>query len=134
MPTMAAQNYYRVSVKGIVIDEQGRILLVRESDGWWDMIGGGVDHGEEPLDALVREIKEETGLTISHVSPAPCCFVIALRRSGDGYAANVVYEITLEDLNFTPSDECQELRFFTKQEIKSLQAFPNVHKLAEALP
>ena len=34
--------FYRVSVKGIVADEQGRILLVRESDGTWDMLGGGV--------------------------------------------------------------------------------------------
>ena len=46
--------FYRVSVKGIVIDEQGRILLARESDGTWDMLGGGLDHGENPIACLKR--------------------------------------------------------------------------------
>ena len=55
--------FYRVSVKGIVIDDQSRILLARESDGTWDMLGGGLDHGEDPIVCLKREIQEESGLT-----------------------------------------------------------------------
>lgn len=51
--------FYRVSVKGIVIDSQNRILLARESDGTWDMLGGGLDHGEDPITCLKREIQEE---------------------------------------------------------------------------
>ena len=43
------------------------LLLTRNSDrgphpGWWSLPGGGIDHGEEPRDALVREVLEETGL------------------------------------------------------------------------
>ena len=56
----------RVSVSGIhvVADE---ILLVRASSltevpGRWFLPGGGVEHGEHPTEALVREMKEETGL------------------------------------------------------------------------
>ena len=47
------------------------VLLTRMSDhtripGRWPLPGGGIDHGEEPRAALVREVYEETGL---HVEP-----------------------------------------------------------------
>jgi hypothetical protein len=36
---------------------------------------------------------------------------------------NVVFEATVSDLNFTPSDECVEIRFVTVGEINSLETF-----------
>jgi 8-oxo-dGTP diphosphatase len=43
------------------------LLLTRNSargphPGWWTLPGGGIDHGEEPRDTVVREVREETGL------------------------------------------------------------------------
>lgn len=125
--------FYRVSVKGIVIDEQGRILLARESDGTWDMLGGGLDHGENPIACLKREIHEETGLTVTKVWPEPKYFVTAHKVTNNIYIANVVYQIELENLDFTPSDECEELRFFSAQEMSELQLPPNMQKLHEIL-
>lgn len=48
---------------GVVLDADGRVLLGRRSDtGNWALPGGIIDPGEEPADAAVREIFEETGV------------------------------------------------------------------------
>jgi 8-oxo-dGTP pyrophosphatase MutT (NUDIX family) len=48
---------------GVVLDGQGRVLLGRRSDnGRWALPGGIVDPGEQPADAAVREVHEETGV------------------------------------------------------------------------
>ncbi|GAA4916651.1 8-oxo-dGTP diphosphatase [Stackebrandtia albiflava] len=63
------QSRFRIAAYGVVWDSQGRILLARASEravnpGWWFLPGGGVNHGEHPRDAVVREFAEETGLTV----------------------------------------------------------------------
>ena len=127
--------YYRVSVKGIVIDDDGRIMLSRQDDGTWDLLGGGLNHEEDPIAGLKREIFEETGLRVMSVSANPKYFVTAPRSgvSLQTYLANVIYEITLENLDFVPSDECQELRFLSKVEMAKINLSPNVEKLLELL-
>jgi 8-oxo-dGTP diphosphatase len=125
--------FYRVSVKGVVIDGQGRILLAREANGMWEMIGGGLDHGEDPIACLRREISEETGLNVTGISERPKFFLTAPSKSGSHFTANIIYQIELEDLDFTPSEECQELRFFSVEEMTQVELFPNVQKLYELL-
>jgi 8-oxo-dGTP diphosphatase len=128
---MNDQNHYRVSVKCISIDETGRFLLAKEDNGKWELLGGGLDHDEDPIAALKREIKEETGLEIIEVSPTPKYFVTAPKFDREGYVANVIYEVKFKDLNFTPSDECVELRFFNRDEAKKENLFPQVAKFIE---
>jgi len=63
---------------GAVFDAEGRVLLGQRADiGVWTLPGGIIDPGEQPADAAVREIFEETGviatpevLTSIDVSPA----------------------------------------------------------------
>lgn len=51
----------KVDVRGVVFRE-GRILLVRETeDGLWTLPGGWADAGETPAEAVVKEIREESG-------------------------------------------------------------------------
>jgi 8-oxo-dGTP diphosphatase len=127
---------YRVSVKGIAIDESGRFLLTKEDIGRWEMLGGGLEHDEDPIDSLKREVQEETGLVVTYVSPAPkyllTCRKVGYRgRKYKGYVANIIYEIKLKDLNFVPSEECTELRFFDVNEARKVDLFPNVEKFLE---
>lgn len=126
---MDEQCYYRVSIKGIVFDDEGRVLLTKEANGCWEMLGGGLDHGEDPHAGLRREIAEETGLLVTKISDRPRFFLTAQRLGRPGYMANVVYEIELQNLDFIPSDECRELRFFSVDELANLPCFPNVEAL-----
>jgi 8-oxo-dGTP diphosphatase len=57
----------RLAAYGLIIDDSRRVLLARQSDvgrpvGPWILPGGGVEYGEHPEEAALREIKEETGL------------------------------------------------------------------------
>jgi 8-oxo-dGTP diphosphatase len=59
----------RVGSYGICRNADGRVLLARNSDlsefpGQWTLPGGGVEQGEHPDDAVVREFAEETGLSV----------------------------------------------------------------------
>ncbi len=62
---------YKLAVKAVVEDSEGRYLLIRRSldskhfGGTWDLPGGKVDEGEDFATALLRETLEETGLTVS---------------------------------------------------------------------
>jgi ADP-ribose pyrophosphatase YjhB (NUDIX family) len=59
----------RIAAYGVATDADGRVLLVRSSlrsntPGVWSLPGGGIEHGEDPADAVVREVAEETGLAV----------------------------------------------------------------------
>ena len=75
MPTYPALG---VAAKGIVVRDDGAVLLIRRSPGsstdpgCWDLPGGKMDYGERLADALAREVREETGLT---VEPGPLLHV-----------------------------------------------------------
>jgi 8-oxo-dGTP pyrophosphatase MutT (NUDIX family) len=68
-----------LGVRGIVINSEGQVLLVRHTyvSGWY-FPGGGVEPGETLLDALARELAEETHIVID--SP-PLLHGIFLQRS-----------------------------------------------------
>jgi len=52
-------------VCGLVFDAVGRILLNRRSDtGRWAVLGGVIEPGEQPADAVVREVLEKTGVLV----------------------------------------------------------------------
>ena len=64
----------RESVRGVVLDREGRVLLARfqhpvSGDVWWAAVGGGVDDGESDEEALRRELHEEAGLSAFDIGP-----------------------------------------------------------------
>ena len=59
----------RLAAYALVFDDAGRVLLSREPGprgrlGRWLLPGGGVEHGEHPEQAVIREVREETGLGV----------------------------------------------------------------------
>lgn len=54
---------FYVSIKGVILRES-QALLLRKSDGTWDLPGGRLGIQESPKQCLVREIREETGLSV----------------------------------------------------------------------
>lgn len=60
----------RLSAKGFVVDPAGRLLLLdcvdpaRPGVRWWELPGGGLEAGEDEVEALVRELVEETGIVV----------------------------------------------------------------------
>jgi 8-oxo-dGTP pyrophosphatase MutT (NUDIX family) len=52
------------SVAALIRDSQGRLLLQRRAEGGWSLPAGAIDPGETPACAVVREVREETGLRV----------------------------------------------------------------------
>lgn len=94
----------RLGAYSICLDDSGRILLARLSAlevdvGAWTMPGGGVDFGEHPDAAAVRELREETGLdgqidgvagVFSHVYRGS-----AFARGADLHFIGIVYRMRI---------------------------------------
>lgn len=53
-----------VTVSGLIENDEGKILLEKAPDRGWEVPGGQVEAGETLIDALKREVKEETGIDI----------------------------------------------------------------------
>jgi 8-oxo-dGTP pyrophosphatase MutT (NUDIX family) len=123
-------TFYRVSIKGLILDEtHKKFAVVLEDNGLWELPGGGLDYPETPQDCLRREIKEEMGLSIAEINQNPSYLLFGKNMKGH-QNINAVYEIKVKDLNFTPSEECREIRFISPEEIDSINAFSNVKQLA----
>ncbi|HEC65935.1 MAG TPA: NUDIX hydrolase [bacterium] len=123
-------GFYRISSKALILDENKKFLLSKETSGMWELPGGGVDFGEKPQDAIKREIKEEMGLKTTYIADNPSYF-FTFRSTNDVPFSNVVYVTEVENLDFTPSDECIEVRFFTKEEALKVKLFGSIKDFLE---
>lgn len=85
----------RATVRVLLLDDQERMLLFLDSDpgvpgsSWWITPGGGIDPDESELEAVVRELAEETGLDVEvEVIRGP----VARRNVLHGYSDQVVVQ------------------------------------------
>jgi 8-oxo-dGTP diphosphatase len=80
---------------GILLDLQGRVLITRRAPqahqgGLWEFPGGKVELGETIADALLRELKEELGVTVLISEP----FMTLQHDYGDQCVCLAVYRVT----------------------------------------
>jgi ADP-ribose pyrophosphatase YjhB (NUDIX family) len=124
--------FYRVSIKALILNSHNKFLLVREENGLWELPGGGLDFGENPQEGLQRELKEEMALEAKSIGEQPFYFFPALNPKGQ-YIVNAVYATEVYHLNFQPSPECQEIRFFSPEEVFEIKEsmYPNVLEFAK---
>jgi 8-oxo-dGTP pyrophosphatase MutT (NUDIX family) len=95
-----------MGVAGAVLDDRGRVLLVKHRyNPGWRLPGGGVDRGEPPQDAVLRELREEVGLT----GGAAEFFGLYVRKAGWATAVIAVYRIQGGAVNFRPNLEIREI-------------------------
>lgn len=126
-------GYYRISIKALILDEtRTKFLLVQEDNGKWELPGGGLDWGEKPDEGIRREIKEEMGLHVTYVASQPSYLITTPRDSDGVWIANVLSETAVENLEFTPSDECIAVQFVTKEEAQDLNIFINVKEFLKS--
>ncbi len=56
---------FTIGASAIIVDAQSHVLLCHRTDrDFWNLPGGGVEHGETPWKGVIREVKEEVGLAV----------------------------------------------------------------------
>jgi 8-oxo-dGTP diphosphatase len=125
--TFFPDSFYRVTIKGLCVRDN-KILLIKESkkmSGKWEMPGGGLDFGEDIKEGLRREISEEMGLEVDRISEKPIYIwthKYENKRNLEWYYSLVIaFRIEFKDLNFKISEECEDLKFFTREELREVK-------------
>jgi len=118
-------GFFRISIKALILDKDKKFMLIREDDGSWEIPGGGMESGENYKQTLIREINEEMGLIITEIGRYPAYFTRFINTK-DVWAANIIFEVKVRDLLFTPTEECREIGFFNKETAANIKLLPSV--------
>jgi 8-oxo-dGTP diphosphatase len=121
-----------LSVKVAIIDKDARCLLVKRSQeskgnpGKWELPGGKVGSGEDFDRALIREVLEETGLSIS-LSRLICCCEHELAAHKIAY---LIMEGQLKSGSVRLSDEHQDFAWVAKRDLPRIDLVAQLKEFA----
>jgi 8-oxo-dGTP pyrophosphatase MutT (NUDIX family) len=111
-------------VCGIVFNDAGEILLHRRSDnGKWALMGGILDPDEQPADAVVREVWEETAVMVEPLRVTGVYLSPRVSYPNGDTAQYVITAFKCRPVSGTPrinDDESLEVRYFKLDELPAL--------------
>lgn len=120
----------RLAAYGLLVEE-GRILLARLSNtekevGKWTLPGGGIDFGEHPLDAVVREFREESGLRVRVQEIVHVDSELLELPNSDLHAVRVIYKVEKMEgeLTVEVGGSTDLVQYFSKEEANRLVLVP----------
>jgi 8-oxo-dGTP diphosphatase len=132
------QDYIAVGV-GAAIVRDGKLLIqkrgqkVRNEIGKWEIPGGGIEYGESHKDALIREVKEETGVEIEVLELLNIADHINPSIKQHWIAAIYLCRIVSGEPRIMEPEKCEELGWFTLEEAKQLDLAPITREDIEIL-
>ena len=99
---------FRAAVAALVFDEQGRVLLFKHTyrKFEWGIPGGGLEYREQPADAMIREFREETGMTIEIEK------LLTVVSAREDHHLSIIFLCKITDGEFKPSNEISEIKYF----------------------
>lgn len=118
-----------VAVGGIVVNESDEILLVKHNRAGWAFPGGQVEIGENLIDALRREIMEETGIE-AEVGEVFCISSNVAKNPGYNGVKEIPTKVMLDFLcrriggQARPSEENSETGWFRREDVLSMMITP----------
>ena len=98
---------FHLTVLGVLQRPDGKYLITRRrmdkewAAGWWEVPGGGVNAGEDSKSAVIREIREETGIDVSKAKGG---YVFSYKRINPEEQNNYFVDIYKFILDFDESD------------------------------
>lgn len=113
---MVDQNrQHSVSVAGVVVDQDGKALLIRRRDNaHWEAPGGVLELDESIEDGVRREVKEETGLDVK-----PVALTGVYKNMARGIVA-LVFRCTAVSGELTTNEEVTAFHWATPEEVIAL--------------
>ena len=125
------EGEYHLSVLGVIQRPDGKYLITKRAadkawaPGWWEVSGGAAQAGEPSGEAVLREVREETGLDVSGADGG---YLFTYKREnpgeGDNYFVDVyrfIMDIDEKDLHLQ-AEETDGYMFATLEQIKTFAA------------
>ena len=114
-------------VVGAIIEKDGKILLVKESKelakGKWSHPAGWIEVGENPIDAVKREVKEETGFNFKPENLLGIYSLIKNELDVTHHPLKIIYTGIASDKEMTQlAEDVSETNWFTPEEIEKMDS------------